>query len=126
MSAPKDLYPFATQDGKAIPLDIIRADGLIFIDYTLAGELLTIPAGKEVGTVYASTDAILTFGANTAVPAANVPMPASLFIPAKTILTVALLPGSAYVKAMSTNGKLVVQLIEKWAGLGLTTQFARK
>lgn len=123
----KDLYPFATQDGQAIPLDIINPAGLVFQDFILgASTEFTIPAGYEVGTFFATKDCIVSFGADLVSFDANTMHTNTLLLPAGVVVTAAFIAGPAYVRGIAEVGTVYMQLIEKWAGLGLPQQFVRK
>lgn len=126
MSTPVGVYPFSTQDGKAIPLDIVNPAGLIFKSFVAgSGASFTIPAGKTVGVFFCNADAIISFGADMVSMAENTVHSKALLVPANTTLTTAFEAGTAYVRGISGSGIMYLQLIEKWAGLGLPTQYVR-
>jgi hypothetical protein len=128
MTTPRGVYPFATQDGQAIPLDIIAPRSLMYQNFVSTGNgtAIVIPTASEVGTVFSTKDAILRFTDDLSILAADAEIPNALFIPANTIVTVALTPGTAYVLGIAEAGRLYLQVIDKWAGLGLPTQYVRK
>jgi hypothetical protein len=123
----KQVYPFATQDGKAIPLDIINPKGVIPVAFTQVVKAFVIPDGYEVGALYSTEDSLVRFG-NT-IPNALVDgtlYDNAVIVPSKAMVTSGITPGNVYVKGLSASGVLYIQLIEKWAGLGLQMQYGRK
>jgi len=128
MAAPAGVYPFATQDGKAIPLDIINPSALLKRLYTAnASSAFTIPAGYSVGVFYSSQGAVVSFGVDKTNLADNVLADSTLFIPSDVLVTAAFNPGAAYVASASgIAGVLYIQFIQKWSGLALNTQYQRK
>lgn len=128
MSTPIGVYPFATQDGKAIPLDIIKAKSVIMQSFIAgAGTAITIPATATVGVLISDKACLLRFG--TTLPAsliANTEYADTVLVPSGSIVVVAMTPGTAYVRGLSEAGTIYIQLIEKWAGLALNTQYQRK
>jgi hypothetical protein len=128
MTTPTGVYPFATQDGKAIPLDIIKGTATIILPFTAGGIVAsTIPPGSIVGVFMTDKACLVQFGTSLAIPLVeNDLIYDSVFVPERGIVTVALTPGPIRLVGMSGPGTLVIQLIEKWAALALPTQFVRK
>ena len=125
MTAPTQLYPFATQDGKAIPLDIIGPAALVVL---ANAESITLPAGYEVAAFHAvNNDAVVSF--TEAPPGGGLVNGAlyqnMLYVPRNGIVIAKLASLTLYVAA-ATDALLYVQLLEKWSGLALPTQFVRK
>jgi len=126
-TVPSEVYPFATQDGKAIPLDIIKPSGIITKTFTLAAASFTIPAGYKVGTFLATVGCLVRFGATLPNPLVDATLyEDTLLVPNDTIVTSSILSTTVYVKGLAESGTLYVQLIEKWIGLALDKQFTRK
>lgn len=124
---PVGIYPFATQDGKAIPLDIIKPKGIIFQSFTAgASAQITIPADATVGVIFSDKACAIGFGVDVPALVANTYYPTTALIPVGSIVTLALTPGTAYVRGLTDSGNIWIQLIEKWAGLALNTQYGRK
>ena len=127
MTAPTNLYPFATQDGKAIPLDIIRPSALLSlaVNTTAAGPV-DITNAYSVGVFFSAVECLVGFGASVGYPlTTGVLHTNTLLLPANTILVSSLPSNIIYVSAEKA-GILYLQLIEKWAGLGLEKQYIRK
>lgn len=122
------LYPLSTRDGEAIPLDVMSAVGLVVKNFTLGLTTdFVIPAGYVVGSLYSFEGCILQFAQNIPVnPVDATNYDNALFIPPATILTVALIPGSARLIATGASGKLYIQNIRKWAALALPNQATKK
>lgn len=132
MGQPVGVYPFSTQDGKAIPLDIIRPKGLIICAFTPAALLTvshcTIPDGTVVGVLTSSAECIVRFGPED-IPSVledGTLYEDTVFIPAGGGVTVVLQPGPISVTGTNKAGALFIQIIDQWAGLGLPTQYGRK
>lgn len=126
-SIPSEVYPFATQDGKAIPLDIIKPAGLILQAFTpLAVASFIIPAGYKVGTMLASKACIVRFGQTIPALVDGTFYEDMLLIPNDTIITVSFDPTTLYVEGLTESGTFYLQLIERWAGLALDKQFSKK
>lgn len=121
-----NIYPFATQDGKAIPLDILKPAYL----YRAAvdGSLSVLPKTAEVAAFHAvDGNAYISFsGALSGHLAIGEGLELGLFVPAGTIV-IAALPDSEFHCLMdSMEASLFIQVIEKWAGLALSSQFSTK
>lgn len=127
MGTPAGVYPFSTQDGKAIPLDIIKPTGVLRKTFTSAGDdMLVVPDGTEVATIHADADCVVGFDGSVGVLVDGVVLPNSLYVPAGSIITVALDSGPIAVRGISGSGTLTLQTIDKWAGLALSLQYNRK
>lgn len=128
MTTPANVYPFATQDGKAIPLDILRPSGIMILTFQVATEsFFIIPNGYEVGIFFSPTWVLARFGQPFTVPVLNNTLYTdALIIPSGTMTVASLTQGPCYIKGLTENGTLYLQLIEKWAGLALDKQYIRK
>lgn len=121
------VYPFATQDGKAIPLDIIKSAGLIVKSFSLTAELLIFPEDKPVGMLIASKACVLRMGQTLPDTLSDaVEYSDTILLPTNMAVICALTAGAWYVKGLTETGTLYVQFIEKWVGLALDRQFIRK
>jgi hypothetical protein len=123
-----DLYPFATQDGKAIPLDIIRPAGLIIQEFTSnSNTALNSTEELDVAVFMASKPCTVSFDTEIPYPAVNGTFyPGALIVPAGVIVTVKCPSSSLFVRGLSEGGTLYIQAIERWAGLALSVQLQRK
>lgn len=127
MTTPAGVYPFATQDGKAIPLDIIKPISIITKTFVSGSDSsLVIPSGAVVGTITATKDCILRFGFAVGSLVDGAELSDSVFLPENATITLALTVGTAYVRGIANSGSIYIQLIEKWAGLALNAQYQRK
>jgi hypothetical protein len=121
MSAiPREIYPFTTNDGKAIPLDIVKPIGVT--KYALLTDALTDVNTLEENTVvvlYSTVDCLISFTGTLAIlPVVNgTTYTDSIFVPAGTLMTVEPIFGSGKAVALDAAGSLYVQQVEKWAGL---------
>jgi len=130
---PLNIYPFTTKDGKVIPLDIVRSKGIIKQTFTASSSReIAIPEGFDVALLYANQDCIFVNNDGTLAPPAyaglvdNVLSPLAVFIPKGHAITVSVNPGIARVRGLTTNGFIIVQLIEKWAGLDLPITYIKR
>lgn len=118
------LYPFSTQNGQAVPLEIVKP--LSLIQWLLVNgtpQSITIPAGKTAW-VYSEVDAILSINA-VALPAALVNgtvYSGGIFIPANTPVTIEITAGAAYLLAISASGKFWMNVFTQWAALSQPVQ----
>lgn len=122
----EQVYPFATQDGKSIPLDIIRPSGLLFKSFTTTPAEITIPEGYPVAAIIADKACLIKFNGSISGFVENTVYTDLLLVPAETIVIVSILSGIGSVRGITETGTVYIQLIEKWAGLALDKQFIRK
>lgn len=124
---PSQVYPFATQDGKAIPLDIIRPAGLIQLAFNNSSVVnFTLADTYTEGVILATTACVVRQGSTIPSIVDGTFYQDMFLVYTDTLITVSLLPGPIYVKGLTGSGTLYLQLIEKWAGLALPKQFIRK
>lgn len=124
---PSQVYPFATQDGKAIPLDIIRPAGLIQLAFNNSSVVnFTLTDTYTEGIILATSACIIRQGSTIPSIVDGTFYQDMFLVYTDTLITVSLLPGIIYVKGLTGSGTLYLQLIEKWAGLALPKQFIRK
>ena len=122
------VYPFATQDGQAIPLDILRPSGLVLIAFTDSASVeLEVPDDQSVAIFIATSTCAIQFGSVLPAPLVGSTLyPDTLLVPAGQAVASVLSPGLCSVLGLSSDGQLFVQFIEKWAGLALDRQYTRK
>lgn len=129
-AASQQLYPLSDESGKAIPLDIIRPLGSIKWALPFDAALpITIPAEFALVSMFSNVDCVLDFTGDLVYPAANATLYASaLIIPADTILTVAIPSNGAarLIPLGAKAGTVVMNCIQKWAGLGLQRQLGNR
>lgn len=127
LQIPSQVYPFATQDGKPIPLDIIRPAGLIQISFNNSSSVnFTLTDTYTEGIVLATSACLVRQGTDIPSMVDGTFYQDMFLVYTDTLITVSLLSGTIYVKGLSGSGTLYLQLIEKWAGLALPKQFIRK
>lgn len=123
---PKDNYPFATKDGKVIPLDIIKPTGVIIKTFNSDNPLaITIPEGILVA-VLSATEACVVQLTTSVIPSDGVFIEDALYLPANTLVTTTLKAGSINVIGVQRSGRLAIQAIEKWAGLSLDINYTKR
>ncbi len=119
MTAPSQLYPFSSQDGKAIPIEV--ASPLAVIKYTLVANTkkdVTIPAGWVVGWLYSDVD-ILFSHSNTDLVYPVVEgtvYPDATFIPKRRPYAIKWVPGDSSIMPLA-SGSVYLMKIEQWAAL---------
>lgn len=124
MSA-EGIYPLSTQDGKNIPLDVIRPKSLV--SYGFKGDAataITIPAGFALCWAYATQDCFLCI-APVNLPSSLVdgtPYPFTVFIPAGTPIVIMVVPGQASLLGFGSQGTLILNWVEQWAALAQQQQ----
>lgn len=128
MSASNELYPFSTSDGKHIPLDIILPLGARIINFTTVGTTFSVPSSFSLLSVKCTVDAVLDFtGAGNY---GDTTWASACILHANAVQTIKL-PSDAVVASMairplvSGSGVLLIQNIQKWAGLALNRQLSR-
>jgi hypothetical protein len=114
------IYPLSSQDGKAIPLDVVKPSSLVKFNF-VAGVAadVTIPAGYLLCWVFATKPCILRLSAVN-LPAALVAGTAydkALYIPQDMPLTVVLTPGEASLLGLAADGELYINAVEQWGAL---------
>jgi hypothetical protein len=128
MSSDTDRYPLSTADGKHIPLEIIKPHGFVRKSFTAAGASaqVTIPATIEIISFQATENCIILFDGNASVPADGTLLTSGLYVPNTYRVTVAPIGSYFTVIGETASGLLYCQMIEKWAGLSLSVQSARR
>ena len=130
-SAADQLYPLSTDNGVAIPLDIVRPLGSIKWTVASGGDLaITIPGTFALVSVFSNVNCLLDFSNTVSYPAADATKYESSFmIPADTILTLAI-PSQGAAKLVNLSaevtGLVVMNCLQKWAGIGLRRQLERR
>lgn len=119
---PPNNYPFSTKDGKVIPLDIIKAKGLIIQDVGVVDAAITIPVGSNVAIVTSTVDCIIFMGAIPGPLADGVFYPEAMYIHKNILYTISLEEGTIAIRAPAI-GTVYIQIIEQWAGLALNVNF---
>lgn len=127
-SASNQLYPFSTEDNKAIPLDVIRPLSLIKKS-VLSGSLanVTIPADWAVASFYSPSGCIIQF-VDATLPTSPVDGTAyanCLLVPPNCVVTATVLPGAAKALGLGSASYVIIQQVQKWAGLALQRQLSK-
>lgn len=127
MSSTSQRYPLSTPDGISIPFDVIRPSGYLAVNtaLTVSGQI-AIPAGCEIISFTTTEDCIVRFGANASIPSSGVVLGDAVHIPREMRITVAPTAEFFTVIAEGIAGVLRCQLIDKWAGLALQTQYNKR
>ena len=124
---PSEQYPFATQDGKAIPLDILKPLGLLILPFTTdAVASISLPESSAVAMMIASEACLISFDHSLVTVPTNEFLSKVLLVPYNNVVSCSIPSLDIKVRGVDANGTLYVQLIEKWAGLALARQYQRK
>lgn len=128
INVPSDNYPFATKDGRVIPLDIIKPQGVIFASFNpTAFSPVTIPASKSTVAILFATEAcFISFGVDPATFAEGIYHDSVLFVPRGHAVASTVESGEIYIKGFASAGVVNIQFIEKWAGLSLDLSFTKR
>lgn len=127
LNAPSEAYPFATQDGKAIPLDILRPSNFMYLDTIITSAAFTLPAGSKVATFLASENCLLRFDAAVPAIVSGTPITDCLFLPKNVIVISSVLSEKIHARTIAaSSASIFIQCIEKWAGLAMDSQYRRK
>ena len=118
MAAPQ-LYPLSTQDGKHIPLDVVKPLGLTAFTMTAnTAADITVPVGYSLVWLYATAACVLHMTAvnlpNALVSGTN--YTDSIFIPADTLMTIVVEEGECSLLGLGA-GTLYMNSVEQWAAL---------
>ena len=126
-SSSNQLYPFSTEDNKAIPLDIIRPVALLRQAISASSlAALIIPDGWAVASFYSPTGCLIQFVDTTlpVSPADGVAYANTLLVPPNCVVTSTILAGASRVLGLSGTSYIIVQQIQKWAGIALQRQLS--
>ena len=127
-SSTDQIYPFSTEDSKAIPLDIIRPVALLrkAISSTALNSL-TIPADWAVASFYSPSGCLIQFVDTTLpiTPVDGTVYSNCLFVPPNCVVSSTCLPGAAKVLGLGGASFLIIQQVQKWAGLALKRQLTK-
>jgi hypothetical protein len=127
-TAPQDNYPFSTRDGKVIPLDILRSKSIVFQDFTsILTANITIPVGSSVAYGYATEDCVLVLESSASIVfAPDTPITKGIFFPKDHVVVFAVSPGVSSIKGLTASGRIYLQIMEQWAGLGLDINYRKQ
>lgn len=119
-------FPQATQDGKAIPMDIGKPISAFLVEISAVHNDFSIPDGYFICSVYATSDCALCIGAS--LPDAIVVETEylnTIFLQAETQYDIILTPGNASVLGLNDAGFLRITALQQWASLQQPGQMNR-
>lgn len=127
MPTPPELYPASTQDGKAIPLEIMAPKGMITQALTTAWSTIALSALYENSIIFSTVNMFLDI-TNTASgsPTSGTSYTGWVMIPANIAVTIVLPAASIKVRAVTGGGDVYINGMQKWASLALPRQFNSK
>lgn len=123
-TTPSGIYPLSTQDGKDIPLDIIKPLSLLFYDLVSnVVKVINVPIAVKLAYIYSRVDCLVRFN----VVALPYPMlqdtiySDTIFIPSATPVSVVVNPGAGSILPLA-SGKIYISFVEQWASLSQPIQ----
>jgi hypothetical protein len=126
-------YPSSSYDGNAIPLEIIRPKGFLYLDFTevVASTPVQLPDGTDVYNISSNVDCVALFAAtsiNATLPAMGTLQADTLYIPEFMHITFTIPIDKRYISliAVSTAGRAFIQQAEAWSGLARLADLARR
>lgn len=125
---PKEVYPLSTQDGDAIPLDVIRPLGVLVQAFVAGtGETIALPTGYPVVVIHADKACFIGFDADPADLVDGAFLADILYIPEASTITVSVPEGTTNISIMgqAEAGVAVIQMVQQWASISLQTQTVR-
>ncbi len=133
-NVPRENYPFSTAEGSAIPLDILKSEGLIYTTFDATAAIdINIPESSGVCFLYASEACFVQFKDEAvitpllpSVPVNNVLTEGMVFVPAGHVIAVAISQGIARVLGLANSGYIVVQLVTRWNALDIDQNYTRR
>lgn len=127
MTTEAERYPLSTQDGEAIPLEVIRPRSFLRKSFTSeeASAVLTIPDGVNLMVVSTDADCFIRFGTTASIPADGVLISDTLLLAREMQICVSPIADTFTIIGDTEAGTLNVQFIETWAGLSLETKTRR-
>lgn len=121
---PSQNYPFVTQDGDVIPLDIIKPTSVYLQQLTVGVSTnISITTSTGVAFVYASAACLLSANGDISGIDYNSVYDGTLFVPKKHVMSVTIEDGNIFLLPLEEAGYISIQFIERWAGLELDTNF---
>lgn len=128
-AASNQLYPLSTEKGESIPLDIVRPLGAAVVPVVAnAATTFSIPTDYAEVSISSTIDVLVDFENAAIYPAAG-PYDSALIL-RKDVIYTEQLPGTGPVKIIPINageaGKVLINAIQKWAGIGLNRQLTRR
>jgi hypothetical protein len=128
-AASTQLYPFSTEKGEAIPLDVVRPLGVVVASLSAnAAATLNIPSSYAEVSIRSTIDAMVDFTGTATYPLVG-PYSSALLLHKDVVHTVQL-PSTGNVRIVPVNageaGKVLINSIQKWAGIGLNRQLTRR
>lgn len=126
MSTEDELYPFSTQNGDSIPLDIIKPRALQYFTFTTTFATVVLSNKLNLAMVWASEDCILDLVNSANALTSGTERDNWLFIPKAAVVACVLPTATVRVRGLSASGSLMVQGIHKWSILALPRQIGVK
>ena len=127
-------YPLSSADGQAIPLDIIRPEGLIMVEFTeFAGSTgVKLSESTDCFMLKSDRECLIRFstsGATVAsIPVAGTEALDYLFVPANYLAMISPPIGKRFASiiGLTTSGTCIIQYLQSWSGLRSKSQNNRR
>lgn len=128
---PRDAYPLSDAAGQAIPLQVVRSKGMAtFAIASNAADSFTFTETDRnfaLAVCYSDVDAYILFDSAETPPLIDgTRYDDAHFIPAFTLVTLAVIEGTAKIWAVADSGRFHIQLIDKWASINRELNAVRR
>lgn len=128
---PRDAYPFSDSAGQAIPLEIVRSRAMatFAIANNVADSFVFTEDDRTYAALvcYSDVDAYILFDSVATPPLVDgTRYDNAHFIPAFTLVTLAVIEGTAKIWSVSASGRFHIQLFDKWASIGRELNSVRR
>ena len=121
-----ELYPFSTQDGQPIPLEIINPLASVYFAHTTTAASLVLSAKFNLSAIFSTEHCIIDLSNTLSSWVSGTTYNDTLFIPKETIVLAVLPTATIKVRSFDTSGNLFIQGVQKWAAMNLPRQFTGK
>jgi hypothetical protein len=130
-AVPQDVYPLATKDNRAIPLDIVRPRDFVFLAPN--GQIARQESHRLLYCESVGGPALLSFQETLELPAANTIAPGLCYIPWGLIIAVAIPEDVQYLgcvpmpsSSAGANIGIAIQFIETWQAIDQPSSYQRR
>lgn len=123
MALADEVYPFATQNGNPVPLDIIKPLSLAYLALTTSFATIVLDATTNLAMIWASEDAVIDLANSANALTSGTVRTSWIFIPKGSVVAASINSGTVRARTLSAaSGNLMIQGIQKWSMLALPRQ----
>lgn len=124
------LYPLSTQEGVAVPFEVVQPIGCLMEDFTdSSSPVRTLVTVDCILAIYANKDLLIKFGGQAAVVPADGTYDENLiFVPKYTVYTVSPVSEKLAIVAANTgeSGRCFINLLTRWISLVSTEKLYQR